>query len=110
MLWRHFLHLMRAKFIIILIICGIIFIGIAILLFRQSVSPPLRIYHIAIVTRKGVASYEEAITNYRKKMNEIGYIEGKNIFYDIRYYDKNAELKEIIRDIVASDPHVISTY
>ena len=70
----------------------------------------MRIYHIAIVTRKGVASYEEAITNYRKKMNEIGYIEGKNIFYDIRYYDKNAELKEIIRDIVASDPHVISTY
>lgn len=105
---------MPTKFFILLTVIGIILIGIAVLLFtftRSKFGPQhAKIYRIAIVTRKDVGTYEEAIANYRKKMGELGYIEGKNVSYDIRHYDKNRELKEIIRDMVASGPDLISTY
>ncbi|MEK7074848.1 MAG: ABC transporter substrate-binding protein [Patescibacteria group bacterium] len=102
---------MRKKSFIALIISGIILIGIAVLLFqRQFEQQPLKTYRIAIVTRKDVAAYEEAIQSYRKKMGDLGYIDGKNVSYNVRHYNNNGELKEIVRDVVASGYDLISTY
>lgn len=67
-------------------------------------------YRIAIVTRTGVSTYEEAIIGYRAKMRELGYIEGKNISYDIQYYTNASDLAPIMEKVVASRPDIISTY
>lgn len=102
---------MYKKSLFALIVGGIILIGVAILLFQNQLrEQPLKIYHVAIVTRKDVATYEEAIKSYRKKMEHLGYTENKNILYDIRHYNHNGELKDIVRDVVASDPDLIHTY
>lgn len=102
---------MHKKSLFALIVVGIMLIGVAILLFQdQFRGQPLKIYHVAIVTRKDVAMYEEAIMSYRKKMEDLGYAENKNIFYDLRYYDNNGELKDIVRDVIASSPDLITTY
>ena len=77
---------------------------------RQFEQQPLKTYRVAIVTRKDVAAYEEAIQSYRKKMGDLGYIDGKNVSYNVRHYNNNGELKEIVRDVVASGYDLISTY
>lgn len=102
---------MRIKFVIILIICVIIVVGVAAFLFqRQFVREPEKIYRVTIVTRKDVAMYEEAIQNYVKKMQDLGYLEGKTIFYDIRYFNNSGELTQIMRDVIALNPDLITTY
>lgn len=100
---------MRIKSII-LIIAVIAIAGIAALVLKRQFAKPPRVYHIAIVTRKDVAMYEEAIKSYRKKMEDLNYIEGKTVFYDIRHFSDGAELKQIVRDVIASGPDLISTY
>jgi len=102
---------MRIKSMMVLVISVIVISGITIfLLQRQFVSQPEKIYHIAIVTRKDVATYEEAIQSYRKKMRDLGYVEGKTISYATHYFNNNAELNQIVRDVVASGPDLITTY
>ncbi|MDO8408006.1 MAG: ABC transporter substrate-binding protein [bacterium] len=71
---------------------------------------PSHMYHVAIVTRQGVDTYEEAITSYRAKMHDLGYIEGTTISYDIRHFSAMSELPGIIREVVALHPDIISTY
>lgn len=100
---------MRTKSIILII--GVIAIaGITALILKRQFTNPPRIYRIAIVTRKNVAMYEEAIKSYRKKMEDLTYIEGKTILYDIRHFSDSAELKQIVRDVISSGPDLISTY
>lgn len=101
---------MRFKLIVILIIGVVAIAGVTALIFKRQFVKSPKIYRVAIVTRKDVSMYEEAITSYRKKMADINYIEGKTISYDVHHFNNNSELKEIVRDVIASSPDLITTY
>ncbi len=77
---------------------------------RGESSPPAKIYHIAIITRKDVGTYQEAIQSYRKKMTELGYGDGQNVFYDIYQFNNSSELKQIVSNVISSHPDIIHTY
>ena len=99
------------KFLIITLVIIITAVGVAALFVsrRNAASPP-KMYHIAIITRKDVATYTQAIESYRKKMVTLGYAEGKNISYEIHEFGNSSELKDIVQAVVRSGPDVIHTY
>ncbi len=66
--------------------------------------------HVTIVTRKGVATYDQAIESYRKKMKELGHIEGESIMHTLSPFSDMAELGRVVQDAIASRPDVIVTY
>lgn len=100
-----------AKRIRIIIVITIGVVLIAGLLWRNaSRQEAPKHYRIAVVSRKGAAIYDEGIANYKKKMSDLGYVEGGNLTYDMREFTDSAELANIIRDVITQHPDLIHTY
>ncbi len=72
-------------------------------------SSQTRIYRIGILSR-GRGSYEVAIKGFQDRMRELGYIEGQNVVYDVRYLSTNDELTKASEDFVNMRVDLINTY
>lgn len=70
---------------------------------------PQRVYHIGILSR-GRGSYEDAVKGFQDKMRELGYVEGQNVTYDIRYVSTKDEIKKGSDDLINAGVDLISTY
>ena len=68
-----------------------------------------RVYHIGILAR-GRGSYEVAIKGFQERLRELGYIEGQNVSYDVRYLSTTDELKSAAQDFVNAKVDIINTY
>lgn len=102
---------MRTKYLLNVFIIGIAVIATISLLWRYRFEPQQeKIYSVAIITRNDVATYEQAIEHYQKKMQQLGYEEGKNIFYNIRRFANSKDLDQIISKVIATNPDLITTY
>lgn len=66
-----------------------------------------KVYKIGILTR-GVA-FEPAIKGFRAKMNELGYTEDKNVFYDKRDHETKVQLEAAAREFVEKNYDLIFT-
>jgi putative ABC transport system substrate-binding protein len=74
-----------------------------------ALSPQSRVYHIGILAR-GRGSYEVAIKGFQNRMRELGYIEGQNVVYDIRYLSTKDELDKAAQDFVNARVDLMSSY
>ncbi len=72
-------------------------------------SIPSRIYHIGVLSR-GHGSYEVAIKGFEERMRELGYVEGQNVTYDIRYVSTKEELDQVAQELVDARLDIIGTY
>ncbi|MDP3772613.1 MAG: ABC transporter substrate-binding protein [bacterium] len=76
---------------------------------EQDVPAPRRTYHIAILAR-GRGSYEVAIDSFKKTLTGLGYHEGEDVAYDIRYVSTKEELDTAARDFVNNGVDLVNTY
>lgn len=67
-----------------------------------------KIYHIGILVRGSF--YEPAVVSYKRKLAELGYVEGKNIMYDVRLVNAKEELPAAISDFIKNAVDLIHTY
>lgn len=72
-------------------------------------SIPPRVYHIGILSR-GRGSYEVAIKGFQNRLRELGYVEGKNVTYDVRYLSTTDELDKAAQDFINTHVDLINTY
>ncbi len=87
--------------------------GVAVIAWKQyrsttSSSSP-RIYHIGILAR-GRGSYENAIKGFQDQMRALGYVEGQNVVYDVRYLSTEDELNKAAQEFVNARVDLIGTY
>lgn len=97
---------------IILIITALIAIVAAFVFFvappQLSQTPASKIYKIGILVRG--ATYAQGVDGFKTKMKELGYEEGKNVTYIIRFVDKKEELPEVVSEFLKEDVDLIHTY
>ncbi len=74
-----------------------------------TVSTSSQVYHVGILSR-GRGSYEIAIKGFQDRMQELGYVEGQNVTYDVRYLSTKDELDRAAQDFVNARVDLISTY
>lgn len=67
-----------------------------------------KVHHIGIFVRG--SGYEAAVAGYRRKMRELGYTEGKNVSYDVRFVSAKEEVNRAIQDFIAEGVDLIHTY
>lgn len=84
--------------------------GTAYLYVNYYADQSARSYRIAIVSRQGVATYDDAIEGFKAKMSAFGYVDGENTVYDIRYYANAADLPAVVGAVVSAQPDLIGTY
>jgi putative ABC transport system substrate-binding protein len=56
------------------------------------------------------SGYNQAVEGYQKKMAELGYIEGENVVYDIRFVSKKEELPNVAKSFVEEGVDLIHVY
>lgn len=87
--------------------------GSAVIVWKQyhqtTSSSQTRIYHIGVLSR-GRGSYEGAIKGFQDRMRELGYVEGKNVTYDVRYVSTNDEINKATENFVNAGVDLIHTY
>jgi len=94
--------------VLLLLIAGVLLI-IRTRYHSTILSSQPRVYHIGILAR-GRGSYEVAIKGFQDRMRELGYVEGQNVIYDVRYLSTKDELKKAAQDFVTARVDLISTY
>jgi len=67
-----------------------------------------KVYRIGILVRG--SGYETAVAGYRRKMKELGYEEGRNVSYDVRFVSAKEEVNGAIQDFIAKGVDLIHTY
>ncbi len=72
-------------------------------------SNPARVYHIGFLAR-GRGSYEVAIKGFQDRLKELGYVDGQNVIYDVRYLSTKDELDKAAQDFVNAGVDLINTY
>ncbi len=73
-----------------------------------DISLPEKVYKIGILVRG--SGYEVAVESYKRKMTELGYREGENISYDIRFVSAREELPRVVEEFLAERTDLIHTY
>ena len=88
-----------------MILLGIIFITVII----NSCSLKPKVYHVGILS--GLDFFANTVDGFKEKMTELGYIEGKNIFYDLQktQFDPSVE-QGILKKFVADKVDLILTF
>ena len=70
---------------------------------------PEKVYRISILS--GLDYFANTAIGFKEKMAELGYVEGKNIIYDLRHTDFDSEAeRKILKEFVADKPDLIVTY
>lgn len=68
-----------------------------------------RVYHIGIMAR-GRGSYEVAIQGFQDRLRELGYVDGQNVIYDVRYLSTKDELAQAAQYFLNEHVDLIITY
>ena len=88
-------------------------VGVSVIIWVQyrstTVSPQSRMYYIGILAR-GHGSYEIAIKGFQDRLKELGYVEGQNVTYDVRYLSTKDELNQAAQDFINARVDLINTY
>ena len=71
-------------------------------------APVAKTYKIGILVRG--ATYTPGVDGFKAKMKELGYEEGKNVTYLIRFVDKREELPGAISELLKEGIDLIHTY
>lgn len=74
----------------------------------RGASAPERIYKIGILVRG--SGYEVAVDGYKRKMAELGYLEGENVNYDVKFISAREELPHAVEEFIAEGVDLIHTY
>lgn len=101
---------MKKNYIFIGFMAASIAVALYILIpgYSWNSTTPARSYLVGILARGSF--YEPAVEGYKKKMAELGYIEGKNIIYDIRFINDRAELANVVRQFIEKKVDLIHVY
>lgn len=67
-----------------------------------------KVYRIGILVRG--SGYEAAVAGYRRKMKELGYEEGRDVAYDVRFVSAKEEVNRAIQDFISKSVDLIHTY
>ena len=66
---------------------------------------------VVLLISSSMRTQSERVDAFRKRLRELGYIEGKNLIFELRELDgKVDQLPAIMREIVQSNPAVIVTH
>lgn len=76
--------------------------------FLETEKTEKRVYKIGVLVRG--KSYEAGVTGFLAKMRELGYKEGENVGYEIRFADKREDLPAIIKEFLDNNVDLIHTY
>ncbi len=74
----------------------------------RSVEESKRPYHIGIVVRG--SSYEPGVDGFRSQMKTLGYVEGDNVIYSVKFVDKREDLPAAIDELLKKGVDVLHTY
>ena len=88
---------MRPKCFILVTICNVtIFFAalVVILFFNGCGEQKFNKYRVGILC--GLDVFADTVDGFKAKMNELGYVEGKNILYDVHYTNFNSAAEERI--------------
>jgi putative ABC transport system substrate-binding protein len=78
--------------------------------FPVQAQQPARIPRIGILITSSASSQSARVETFRQRLRELGYVEGKNIFIEIRYADgKRERLPDLAADLVQLKVDVIVT-
>lgn len=67
-----------------------------------------KVYEIGVLVRG--ETYRPAVEGFLAKMNKLGYVEGRNVKYFIRYVDKKEDLPKAVEDFLKEEVDLIHTY
>lgn len=67
-----------------------------------------RSYKVGVIVRG--KSYEAGVLGFKSKMSELGYEEGKNISYDVRFVEKSDEIPSVVADVIKGGVDLLHTY
>ena len=67
-----------------------------------------KIYHIGILVRG--SGYDPAVAGFKKRMNELGYVEGSTITYDVQFVSDKNKLREAAQKFIDDHVDLIHTY
>ena len=71
--------------------------------------PAQRVYRIAILDEAGEDAQKEVWAAFRNRLRELGYVEGKNVAYEVRYARGGSErLPALAAELVALKPDLIA--
>lgn len=65
-------------------------------------------YKVGVIVRG--KSYEAGVRGFKSKMTELGYYEGKNISYDVRYVESSSEIPAVVIDMISNGVDLLHTY
>lgn len=99
---------MKKIFFIAIFVAIISAIGIGIFVARKSIFFHPKMYRIGVLVRG--SGYDRAVEGYRETMKKLGYQEGKNIIYDIKFISAREELPKAVKDFIAEGVDLIHTY
>lgn len=75
---------------------------------RADNRPTYKIYRVGILVRG--AGYEPAVVGFRQEMFSLGYVEGQNISYDVKFVSTKEELEAAAQEFVGKKVDLIHTY
>ncbi len=89
---------------------GVLIVLVGFLWWSNSAAPPRaeKKYHIGILVRG--SGYEAAVEGYRAKMKELGYEEGKNVVYAVRFVSAKEDLAPAVDTFLKEGVDLIHTY
>lgn len=97
------------KYLIIALFAATAGIGYSVFVYGpRVVQQEARIYHIGVLMRG--SGYDVALEGYKSRMKELGYEEGKNLVYDIKYVSTPEEIRLAVREFVAKNVDLIHVY
>ncbi len=81
----------------------------ALLLMGCSMVQPVKVYHVGILS--GLNAFSPMADGFKSKMTELGYVEGKNVVYDLQQTDMDPNaIQQILKKFVDEKVDLIYTF
>ncbi|MEK7601485.1 MAG: ABC transporter substrate-binding protein [Patescibacteria group bacterium] len=91
------------------IIIGIVALaGAAYYLTTGKIANPAKTYRIGILVRG--SGYDAAVAGFKKRMDELGYHDGKNVTYDVQLISDKNQLAVVAKKFIKDGADMIHTY
>ena len=81
---------------------------VGVVAYQRFLQKPAKTYVVGILVRG--AGYEAAVEGYKMRMAELGYAEGQNIRYDIRFVDAKEQLPVVVQEFIKGNVDLIHVY